>query len=78
VEPYFTLSASGSSLSTSLPGKSIMSSLLTKTFVSPEAGLSVIYVISTEKIPAAFSDNLPNSFDLFVLFLVPFTKKSAN
>jgi hypothetical protein len=78
VDPCLTLTASGSSFRISQPGRSIMSSLLTKTFVSPLAGLSVIYVISIENIPADFSLSFPNSFALFVLFLVPFTKKSAS
>ena len=42
VEPYLIRRASGSSFKTSHPGKSIISSLLTKTLVSPLAGLSVI------------------------------------
>jgi len=78
VEPYFTLTVSGSSFKTSQPGKSMISNLLTRTLVSPLAGLSVIWVISIEKIDAAFSLSLPNSLALLVLFLVPFTKKSAS
>ena len=78
VDPYLILTASGSSLSISQPGISMISNLLTKTLVSPLAGLSVICVISIENIEAAFSLNFPNSFALFVLFLVPLTKKSAN
>ena len=55
-----------------------MSNLDTKTFISPEDGLSVIYVTSIEKIEAAFSDSFPNSLARLVLFFVPFTKKSAS
>jgi hypothetical protein len=81
VEPYFTLRASGSSFKISHPGISTICNLDTSTLVSPPPNppiLSVICVTSNEKTVVALSLRRPNSVYLFVLFLDPLLKKSAN